>query len=270
MKKILFIFALVFAFTLLAVNVNADNSAKRLDQSTIQGIVDKVLEMKNGGSTREQIMTAVTNMYGVKSLDNDDDDDDESDDDKKGKPSSAGSKSTYAKLNFGQTKKLFRAGDQSEEVKALQEALNKIADDNGLQFDIVLVPDGKYGPRTVQVVKMIQAYKGLKADGVVGPMTLAKLQELLAKADPNPTNQKPVITLVGQATMTVTQGNTFTDPGYTATDPEDGNLTASVVKTGSVNTAVTGAYVLAYNVSDSKGLAAVQVTRTVNVVTPTP
>ena len=76
----------------------------------------------------------------------------------------------------------------------------------------------------------------------------------------------PVITLNGSATINVNVGSSFTDPGATATDNVDGNLTSSIVVTGSVNTSSVGTYTLNYNVSDAAGNAATQVSRTVNVV----
>lgn len=75
----------------------------------------------------------------------------------------------------------------------------------------------------------------------------------------------PVITLNGSATMNLTVGGSFTDPGATATDNIDGNLTSSIVVTGSVNTSTVGTYTLNYNVSDAAGNTATQVSRTVNV-----
>jgi hypothetical protein len=75
----------------------------------------------------------------------------------------------------------------------------------------------------------------------------------------------PVITLSGSATMSLTVGGSFTDPGATASDNVDGNLTSSIVVTGSVNTSSVGTYTLNYNVSDAAGNAAAQVSRTVNV-----
>ncbi|MFK7750301.1 MAG: S8 family serine peptidase [Kordia sp.] len=75
----------------------------------------------------------------------------------------------------------------------------------------------------------------------------------------------PVITLNGSATVNLTVGDSYTDAGATATDNVDGNLTSSIVVTGSVNTSVEGTYTLNYNVSDAAGNAATQVSRTVNV-----
>lgn len=79
---------------------------------------------------------------------------------------------------------------------------------------------------------------------------------------------KPVITLLGAATMNLTVGDSFTDPGATASDNVDGDISANIVVSGSVNTAVAGTYTLNYNVSDAAGNAADQVSRTVNVNEP--
>jgi hypothetical protein len=68
--------------------------------------------------------------------------------------------------------------------------------------------------------------------------------------------------------MTITQGDTYTEPGYSASDAEDGDLTGSVIVTGSVDTGTVGTYVLTYSVTDSGSLSA-NANRTVEVITPT-
>ncbi len=76
----------------------------------------------------------------------------------------------------------------------------------------------------------------------------------------------PVITLIGPNPITVGQNSTYTDPGATATDNIDGNISSSIViNTSAVNTAVPGNYTVTFNVSDIAGNAATQVTRTVHV-----
>ena len=82
-----------------------------------------------------------------------------------------------------------------------------------------------------------------------------------------PDTTPPVITLLGSAEMTLTQGSSFTDPGATATDDRDGDLTSHIVVTGSVDTNTPGEYILHYNVSDAAENHATEVTRTVTVVT---
>ena len=77
---------------------------------------------------------------------------------------------------------------------------------------------------------------------------------------------KPVITLNGDSSVTLTVGGTYTESGGTATDETDGNLTAGVVVGGdTVDTSKTGTYSVTYNVSDAAGNAATQMTRIVVV-----
>jgi len=83
-----------------------------------------------------------------------------------------------------------------------------------------------------------------------------------------PDTTDPVITLTGNATVTVENGSSYTDAGATATDDTDGDLTSSIVVSGdTVNPNADGAYTIRYNVSDAAGNAATEVTRVVTVVT---
>ena len=75
----------------------------------------------------------------------------------------------------------------------------------------------------------------------------------------------PVIKLAGGQTLQVEAGITFTDPGYFAEDKVDGDLTDLVAVDGAVDSSQIGTYSLTYNVTDSNGNAAVQVTRYVVV-----
>lgn len=84
----------------------------------------------------------------------------------------------------------------------------------------------------------------------------------------NDENDPPAITLLGTDPMSVTQGTTFTDPGATALDKEDGDITTHIVVTGTVDTNTVGDHVLHYNVVDSKGLPAPEKTRVVKVTPP--
>ena len=85
-----------------------------------------------------------------------------------------------------------------------------------------------------------------------------------------PVNDAPVISLLGAATIDLRVGDAYTDPGATASDAEDGDISADIVLGGDVvDTASPGNYVVTYDVTDSAGVAAPQVTRTVNVRTDT-
>ncbi|MCH2196465.1 immunoglobulin-like domain-containing protein [Kordia sp.] len=75
----------------------------------------------------------------------------------------------------------------------------------------------------------------------------------------------PVITLIGNATINLNVGDAYTELGATATDNVDGDITANISITGTVDTSVAGTYTVRYNVSDAAGNAATEVTRTVNV-----
>ena len=77
----------------------------------------------------------------------------------------------------------------------------------------------------------------------------------------------PVLTLVGDASMTIPIGTAFTEPGYTATDNADGDLTSQVQVSGSVKMYIPGTYTIVYTVTDSFGNVTT-VTRDVLVVSP--
>lgn len=79
-------------------------------------------------------------------------------------------------------------------------------------------------------------------------------------------NHLPIITLTGSATINLIVGDAFTDLGATANDDEDGDITANIIVGGDdVDTTKTGTYIITYNVNDSRGTAADEVTRTVIV-----
>lgn len=76
---------------------------------------------------------------------------------------------------------------------------------------------------------------------------------------------KPVITLLGSASVTITEGDTYTDAGATALDDTDGDITANIVTVNPVDINTPATYTITYNVSDAAGNAADEVTRTVIV-----
>ena len=75
----------------------------------------------------------------------------------------------------------------------------------------------------------------------------------------------PMITLLGQETVVIYEGEEYIDEGATAYDSEDGDITDQIVVTGSVNVNVPGTYKIKYNVTDSDGNQAPTVERTVIV-----
>ena len=72
-------------------------------------------------------------------------------------------------------------------------------------------------------------------------------------------------TLIGDVDLTVEAGLAFSDPGFTSNDSFEGDLTSKISITGSVDTNKLGEYTLTYNVSDTSGNEAAEVTRKVTV-----
>lgn len=64
-------------------------------------------------------------------------------------------------------------------------------------------------------------------------------------------NHAPSLALNGGSSIHVRLGGTFDDPGATATDAEDGDLTDAITISGSVDTGTAGTYTIRYSVTDS-------------------
>jgi len=79
----------------------------------------------------------------------------------------------------------------------------------------------------------------------------------------------PTLTLNGDADVSVPAGTVYNDAGASAADNIDGDISASVVASGTVNSSVVGAYTITYNVADFAGNPAMPITRTVNVTPAT-
>lgn len=105
-------------------------------------------------------------------------------------------------------------------------------------------------------------------DGAVGtPNTDPKTPASSGLMESVMVGSSPTVVLNGSPVLPVEVFSVFTDPGATATDPEDGVLPVTV--SGSVNTNAVGSYVLSYSATDSDSNTTT-VTRTVNVVDTTP
>ena len=77
-----------------------------------------------------------------------------------------------------------------------------------------------------------------------------------------PDTTAPVITISGDNPFEISQGETFSDPGATATDDRDGII--SVTPSGSVDMSIAGDYTITYTATDNAGNEA-NATRTVTV-----
>ncbi len=92
---------------------------------------------------------------------------------------------------------------------------------------------------------------------------LTRTVDVVAAPDTTP----PVITLNGPNPLDVVQGSIYSDPGATANDNVDGDITSSIVVGGdTVDPNTIAAYTVTYNVQDAANNNATEVTRTVNVI----
>lgn len=76
---------------------------------------------------------------------------------------------------------------------------------------------------------------------------------------------KPVITLQGNATVTISKGSIYTELGATALDNKDGDITSRIFVTNEVNTKQKGTYYIKYDVVDLAGNSAITIIRKVIV-----
>ena len=169
---------------------------------------------------------------------------------------------------------------------------DKIGDSNfkqGLQWLVenktITIPGGNNhsGSNNQQIPIWVRNDAKWWGDGQIGDSDFVQGMQYLIQigtisiqspSTPNPTptsdTTAPAITINGANSVTVSLGSTYIDAGAKASDPDDGNLTSSIVTINPVNTAVAGTYTITYNVKDAAGNAATQVTRTVNVVNTLP
>ena len=77
--------------------------------------------------------------------------------------------------------------------------------------------------------------------------------------------ENPTITLGGNETVTIYKGNSYNEPGFSASDNCDGDITNKVEVTNNVNNNMVGTYEVVYTIKDEAGNET-SVTRKVNVV----
>lgn len=118
----------------------------------------------------------------------------------------------------------------------------------------VMVPESAWGQ------KELYGVLEYRIDG--GALQAAPAVTLLNGPDPQP----PTLTLLGNNPMEVRKNTPWMEPGYTAQDHDEQDISGYVLVTGSVNTGEEGTYTLEYRVtSRTSGLSA-SASRTVTVV----
>ena len=106
----------------------------------------------------------------------------------------------------------------------------------------------------------------LKASGTSTNIVIENIEDIEDVEDNNNDVTHPIIVMLGSNSITIPRGSTYIDAGSTANDNIDGNITANIQTISNVNTSLVGTYTVTYNVSDAAGNAAIQVTRTVNII----
>ena len=107
----------------------------------------------------------------------------------------------------------------------------------------------------------VDDYDGDITDRVIRTETKEKVTYTVCDASGNYTTVErpivyndpiaPEITLKGEEIITITEGETYQEPGFTATDNCDGDLTDRVEVTGNVNRHLAGNYTVVYSVKDA-------------------
>ncbi len=95
---------------------------------------------------------------------------------------------------------------------------------------------------------------------------LALSTQCKKEEEEEPDTTPPVITILGNNPLMVDKGTTFVDPGATATDDKDGDISDKIKAEDNVDTSVEGIYYVKYNVSDAAGNKATEETREVRVM----
>jgi len=70
-------------------------------------------------------------------------------------------------------------------------------------------------------------------------------------ANSAPDTTAPVITMNGSDTVTIAVGGSYNDAGAKAVDDVDGDISANIRATSTLDAAVSGTYAVAYNVADA-------------------
>lgn len=97
-------------------------------------------------------------------------------------------------------------------------------------------------------------------------VTLVLVSTQCKKDEEKKDTTAPIIVLKGENPLFVDKGTAYVEPGFDANDDTDGDISANVKVTGTVDVNTEGTYELLYNVSDAAGNKAEEKKRTVKVM----
>lgn len=121
----------------------------------------------------------------------------------------------------------------------------------------------KYYLYTVDKEKM-GLWKTSGSSSTTPPSTYCNVHNAQNTGSTSNANSEPVITLNGEANITINVGETYTELGATARDDKDGDISSRISISGSVNTSKAGKYTITYSVKNSNGKETKK-TRTITV-----
>ncbi len=153
-------------------------------------------------------------------------------------------------LLFGDTVYI-QKDDNNELNNYMDENSIKYTDAGGGKLTFVSPPQSDVNIFVVNTVPYTITYTVIDTTGNIGKATRYVYITTTPQIDTKP----PTLT-VNPDTVYVTQGGTFVEPNITAFDLKDGDLRTQVQKSGTVDTATPGTYILTYTVSDKAGNSA--------------
>ena len=129
---------------------------------------------------------------------------------------------------------------------------------NGINFNIIEVDVKNDVDNAVNTLIHVEGDNPVSTDrdqeAMLISFVILEAKTMAQSEEPiEPTNTAPVVTLNGDANVTLAFGATWTDPGATATDTEDGAITPVV--DCPVNTSQAGTYTCTYTATDSGSLS---------------
>ncbi len=143
------------------------------------------------------------------------------------------------------------------------------------QFDGLTDSNGYFSGEFVVPANTAPGVYSIVSSAIKGESFDSNSLSLLISERPEPTSAEvkadwPTIILNGTNPQTINRNSPYVELGATATDPEDGNLTASIIiDSSTVDTSVVGSYSVTYTVTDLAGNTVTE-TRTVRVTAGNP
>ncbi len=107
--------------------------------------------------------------------------------------------------------------------------------------------------RGFRPISLHQAEQNLRQYGLGLAPTSSYTPPSYTPPTPTPDTTPPVVTLNGDANLSLFLNQAYSELNATATDNIDGNVSASITITGSVDTSTVGVYILTYTARDSSG-----------------